>query len=199
MADEWERIRTIAQALREGKISWVLEHAPAVLAQCHEADARATLLGCLATAYQREKDWDKGIRTATEALTLDPSLAHVRACRASCFLRKGDVHPALADTNRIVEQDAQNALGYYLRSTCYLVLANKVEPPLKPIMLRRSLADVDEALFYSPDDATYQAHRDTLHGLVGQQVVAAEQSLNGWEIAGKIAKVAGQFVGGMLG
>jgi hypothetical protein len=123
----------------------------------------------------------------------------VRACRASCFLRKGDVHLALADTNRIVEQDAHYALAYYLRSTCYLVLANKVEPPLKPIMLRRSLADVDEALHYSPDDATYKAHRDTLHGLVGQQVVAAEQSINGWEIAGKIAKVAGQFVGGMLG
>jgi hypothetical protein len=41
--------------------------------------------------------------------------------------------------------------------------------------------------------------RDTQHGLVGQQVVAAEQSVNGWVIAGKIATVPGQSVGVMRG
>jgi tetratricopeptide (TPR) repeat protein len=199
MPDDWEGIRAIANALRDGKTSWVLRHAPGVLRQCQESDARATLLGCLAAAHQREGDWDKGLSSATEALQLDPSLSHVRACRAVCLLRTGNVHPAIADTDQMIAQDPRSALAYYLRSTCYLVLANNVEAPLKPIMLRRSLADIDEALYYCPDDPTYRGHRDTLHELVGQQVVAAERSINGWEIAGKIAKVAGQFVGGMLG
>jgi hypothetical protein len=199
MSDDWERIRTVANALRDGDTSWVLRHAPGILRQCQESDARATLLGCLATAHQRERDWDKGISCASEALELDPSLSHVRGCRAVCFLRTGDTQRALTDTNQMTAQDPRNALAYYIRSTCYLVLANQVEAPLKPVMLRRSLADVDEALYYCPDDSTYRGHRDTLHELVGQQVVAAERSINGWEIAGKIAKVAGQFVGGMLG
>jgi tetratricopeptide (TPR) repeat protein len=199
MSDEWERVRAVATELRKGNASWVIEQAPLVFQECRDSEARATLLSCLATAHQREREWEKGIHAASEALQLDPSLSHVRACRAVCLLRTGKAQAALADTNRLLEQDGQNALGYYLRSTCYLVLANQAEPPLKPVMLRRSLADVDEALLHSPGDATYQAHRDTLHGLVGQQVVAAEQSINGWEIAGRIAKVAGQFVGGMLG
>lgn len=199
MADVWEDIQRFARAIGEGKAAWVLKTAPDVLAACDDDDARATLLGCLATAAQSEKDCDASIRYATDALKLNPTLWHVWANRSLSLLRKGRVRLALADVNRLLDKNPSYALGFYVRSVCYLVLASESDPALKPIMLRRALADSDESLHYEPDDAAYAQQRELLRGLVGEKVVAAEQSIDGWAIAEKLAKVAGRFVGGMIG
>ena len=199
MVDEWEAIQPVAEALKAGKHQQVIVHGPKVLRHCQSSDAKATLLGILASAHQSKENWDKSISYATEALKLDRSMHWVRLCRAMSLTRRGDLRLGLAEANRILEKETEYALGYYCRSVCFFLIANEEKPKLKPVMLRRSLADIDHALLLDPEDAEYNAQKKRLQSVVGSGIVRAEQSIDGWEIAGKLANVVGKFVGGMLG
>ncbi len=127
--------------------------------------------------------------------------------RASADMKLQRWRDAVSAATRTTEIDPTSSTGYYLRSVCYLCLANQEQGLLQALLVRRADVEVDHALMLSPESTTYQNWRKQLDQVMRKNEVVetpktsgpASQVKPGWELAERIARVAGNFVKGAIG
>jgi hypothetical protein len=104
---------------------------------------------------------------------------------------------AVMDCSRVIQAGADSGTAWYSRACCFLVLASRANGPEKVLLLRRCLVDLDEALFREPGHSLSSALRRQVAPLLGEPPVPSSKA-DYWEMAKKVAELAGTFVGSAI-
>jgi hypothetical protein len=136
----------------------------------------------LQSAPEPDADW------STRVLFLFRGTANMR------LDRHGE---AVTDCSRVIQAGADSGTAWYSRACCFLVLASRANGPEKVLLLRRCLVDLDEALFREPGHSLSSALRNQVAPLLGDPPIPSSKA-DYWEIAKRIAELAGTFVGSAI-
>jgi tetratricopeptide (TPR) repeat protein len=125
-------------------------------------------------AYLDKKDLTHAMADASGALAIDSKLARAYNLRATVERAVGETRKALDDFSRAVEL-APNLDNYFQRAATYQMLNDHA----------RAVADFDEALLLSPDQAhTYYARAQSRAALGdtqgAQEDIRAGRKIDGW-------------------
>jgi tetratricopeptide (TPR) repeat protein len=104
---------------------------------------------------------DDAIEAFTEAITLNPRLAHAYSLRAGAYMLLNQNAKALNDVNKALELQPENAEFYGIRAAIYVIAECE---KTSGAICAKAMADIERAIRMKPDNPQFYLFRAGLYG-----------------------------------